>query len=303
MKKLMAVLVALMMIPAMAGAETVVTSFYPLWIFTLNLTQGLEGVTVKNLAAPTVGCLHDYQLQTADMKTLNGADVFLVNGAGMEAFLTQIQGTFPNLPVVIASENIPLLAETGALVLGDEEEEGVNAHLWLDAGRAIQMSENLAEGLIRVMPDRKEAITANLTAWKGRLTNLDEELKQGLKDLPRKDIITFHEAFPYFAEAYGLRVAAVVNKEPGETVSPAQMARLAETIRSLGNPPLFVEPQYEDLSARVLASETGAPVYTLDPVVTGPEENPPLDYYETVMRQNIETLREALGQEKGTDEE
>ena len=166
-----------------------------------------------------------------------------------------------------------------------------------------EKTAELSEGLIRVMPDRKEAITANLTAWKGRLTNLDEELKQGLKDLPRKDIITFHEAFPYFAEAYGLRVAAVVNKEPGETVSPAQMARLAETIRSLGNPPLFVEPQYEDLSARVLASETGAPVYTLDPVVTGPEENPPLDYYETVMRQNMETLRGALGQEKGTDEE
>ena len=70
MKKLMAVLVALMMIPAMAGAETVVTSFYPLWIFTLNLTQGLEGVTVKNLATPTVGCLHDYQLQMNDMKVL-----------------------------------------------------------------------------------------------------------------------------------------------------------------------------------------------------------------------------------------
>ena len=74
------------------------------------------------------------------------------------------------------------------------------------------------------------------------------------------------------------------------------MGKLAEEIRALGNPPLFVEPQYEDLSARVLSSETGAPVYTLDPVVTGPEENPPLDYYETVMRQNMATLREALSQ-------
>ena len=297
MKKLICLLLALLLlIPCFSSAETVVTSFYPLWLFTLNLTEGLEGVTVKNLAAPTVGCLHDYQLQTSDMKTLNGADVFLVNGAGMEAFLPQIEAAFPGLPIVVASEGIPLLGESGALVLGDGEEEGVNAHLWLDAGRALRMSENLAAGLIRVMPDREEAIKANLTRWEARLMALDEELKEGLRDLPRKDIITFHEAFPYFAEAYGLRVVAVVNKEPGETVSPAQMGKLAEEIRALGNPPLFVEPQYEDLSARVLSSETGAPVYTLDPVVTGPVENPPLDYYETVMRQNMATLREALSQ-------
>ena len=297
MKKCIPLLLALLLlIPCFSSAETVVTSFYPLWLFTLNLTEGLEGVTVKNLAAPTVGCLHDYQLQTADMKTLNGADVFLVNGAGMEAFLPQIEAVFPDLPIVVASENIPLLGESGALVLGDGEEEGVNAHLWLDAERALRMSENLAAGLIRVMPDREEAITNNLTRWESMLLELDEELKNGLRDLPRKDIVTFHEAFPYFAEAYGLRVVAVVNKEPGETVSPAQMGKLAEEIRALGNPPLFVEPQYEDLSARVLSSETGAPVYTLDPVVTGPEENPPLDYYETVMRQNMATLREALSQ-------
>ena len=109
--------------------------------------------------------------------------------------------------------------------------------------------------------------------------------------------MTFHEAFPYFAEAYNLQVVAVVNREPGETLTPAQLAQLTEVIRELGNPPLFVEPQYEDLSARALAAETGAPVFTLDPVVTGPENNVPLDYYETVMRRNMETLREALGGE------
>ena len=74
------------------------------------------------------------------------------------------------------------------------------------------------------------------------------------------------------------------------------MAELIEAVRALGNPPLFVEPQYEDLSARILAAETGAPVYTLDPVVTGPEENPPTDYYEQVMLENMRVLQEALSQ-------
>ena len=63
MKKLAVLLALLLLFPCLAGAETVVTSFYPVWILTLNLTRGLEDhVTVRNLAAPSVGCLHDYQL-------------------------------------------------------------------------------------------------------------------------------------------------------------------------------------------------------------------------------------------------
>ena len=73
------------------------------------------------------------------------------------------------------------------------------------------------------------------------------------------------------------------------------MAQLVSEIRRLGNPPLFVEPQYTDLSAQTLSRETGSQVYSLDPVVTGPSENVPLDYYETVMLQNMATLAEALG--------
>jgi len=93
----------------------------------------------------------------------------------------------------------------------------------------------------------------------------------------------------------GLEVLAVVNREPGETLTPAQLSELVEVVRELNNPPLFVEPQYEDLSARTISAETGAKVYTLDPVVTGPEEDVPLDYYDTIMLQNMTVLQEALG--------
>ena len=119
-------------------------------------------------------------------------------------------------------------------------------------------------------------------------------VREGLRDLPSRDIVTFHEAFPYFAASYGLHVVAVVNKEPGEVLTPTQMGTLAAEISRLGNPPLFIEPQYTDLSARTLAQETGASVFMLDPVVTGPEENVPLDYYETAMLKNMDTLIEAL---------
>lgn len=296
MKKFMILLLALLVLPGLALCETIVTSFYPIWIMTLNLTSGLEDhVTVRNLAAPTVGCLHDYQLQPADMKALTAADAFMINGAGMEAFLPEITRSLPDLPIVEASEGIELLENGSAVEILEAEEEGeTNSHIWLDPLRAVRMAENLAAGLIRVLPGDEAVITANLADYRVRLEALDARLRQGLGDLSRKDIVTFHEAFPYFAAAYGLNVVAVVNKEPGEVLTPAQLGELVREIRLLGNPPLFVEPQYTDLSAQTLSSETGAPVYSLDPIVTGPEENVPPDYYETVMLQNMNTLITAL---------
>ncbi len=296
MKKIIILLSVLLLLPCAAVAETVVTSFYPVWILTLNLTRGLEDhVTVRNLASPSVGCLHDYQLQTADMKTLSDADVFLVNGAGMEVFLPEIIHALPDLPVIEASEGVSLLKAGDAVeILEPEEESEVNSHIWLDPVRAVLMAENLSEGLIRLLPEDAEVIAANLEETRSRLEALDEELREGLKGLTRRDIVTFHEAFPYFADAYGLNVVAVVNKEPGEILTPSQLARLVREIIRLGNPPLFVEPQYTDLSAQTLSRETGSSVWSLDPMVTGPEHDVPPDYYETVMRQNMNTLLEAL---------
>lgn len=297
MKKFLSLVLAMIVFPCLAFSETVVTSFYPIWIMTLNLTKGLEDhVFVRNMAAPSVGCLHDYQLQTSDMKALSGADLFLVNGAGMEAFLPEITHALPNLPVVEASEGIDLLKQGDTVeILESEEEKEVNAHLWLDPSRAIRMAENLASGLLRLLPSDEATITANLEDFRSRLTVLDQQLHDGLKDLARRDIITFHEAFPYFAAAYDLNVVAVVNKEPGEVLTPTQLAELVREIKRLENPPLFVEPQYTDLSAQTLSRETGSSVWSLDPIVTGPEQDVPLDYYEIIMLQNMNTLIEALG--------
>ena len=298
MKRTLALLLLLFFLPTLSLGETVVTSFYPIWLLALNLTNGIEDIAVRNLAAPTTGCLHDYQLQTGDMKVLSQADLFLINGAGMESYLDAIFSAFPDLPVVAASDGVPLLYGLDALEIGEQEEkdgEEANSHIWLSAANAARMAENLAAAMENRFPDHQDAIAANLADLTARLTALDDTLRQGLSDLPSREIITFHEAFPYFAHAYGLRVVAVVNREPGETLAPSQMGQLADIIVSLGCPPLFVEPQYSDLSARILAEETGAPVYILDPCVTGPEEDVPLNYYETVMLENMRVLRKALG--------
>ncbi len=298
MKKITSLLLAafLFALPSLAGAETVATSFYPIYLLTINLTQGVDGVDVHNLAAPGTGCLHDYQLQTSDMKALAQADVFLVNGAGMESYLTHVYDAFPSLPVVEASTGVELLDDDDMPVAIGEGETEVNAHIWLDPQNAIIMVQNLCEGLSQAMPEHRKAFESNRDAYCARLEALDAALTEGLKDLPHKDIITFHEAFPYFAKAYGLNVVAVVNREPGDALSPARLSELVKLVETLGTPPLFVEPQYEDMAAQTLAQETGAKVYTLDPVVTGPEDTAEaLTYYETTMLANMETLQTALG--------
>lgn len=336
MKKLLTMLLilTLLALPAGAVAETVVTSFFPIYVFALNLTDGIEGLTVRSLTSPDTGCLHDYQLQPRDMKVLSQADLFLINGAGMEGYLEEVMSTFPDKTVVDASHGILEECEEEGHDHGaepDHEEtpdhdhdeasgheaepdhdhdaepddegdhghdhdHGVNAHIWLDPQNAILMVGNLAQGLMDRFPEHAAQISANRDDYIARLTKLDAELEARLTVLPRKDIITFHEAFPYLADAYGLHVAAVLNHEPEDALTPGTLAQLCRKVEVLGLPPLFVEPQYEDAAARVIARETGAAVYELDPIVTGPSGEIPLTYYEDVMRRNADALEKALGE-------
>lgn len=283
MKKIVAVLLTLVLLcPLAAFAETVVTSFYPVWLMALNLTEGIDGIDVVNLAEPATGCLHDYTLQNSDMVALSKADVLLINGAGMESFLPVITGAYPDLPVVDASR--------GILLLESDDDGEVNSHIWLDPRRAAGMAANLAEGLAQALPAYSRQISDNLAAYRERLLNVDQRIREELMqydDLP--EVVIFHEAFPYFADACGLPVLLAVDKEPDEDLSTAQLAGILEIIRQNASVPLIIKSKEPDSTVGILVSETGAPLCELDPVTTGPDQ-PPLDYYETVMTQNLQTL-------------
>ena len=91
------------------GNLLVVTSFYPMYVATENVIGDVEGVTLENLSEPQTGCLHDYQLTAADMKLLSKADVFIVNGGGIESFLSDVAESYPDLKIVQACDGIDLL--------------------------------------------------------------------------------------------------------------------------------------------------------------------------------------------------
>lgn len=86
----------------------VVTSFYPMYVAAMNVTDSCESVTLENLSEPQTGCLHDYQLTPEDMVLLSKADVFIINGGGIENFLSEVASRYPNLTIIEAGEGIEM---------------------------------------------------------------------------------------------------------------------------------------------------------------------------------------------------
>nr|WP_315409961.1 metal ABC transporter substrate-binding protein [uncultured Selenomonas sp.] len=266
------------------GSFHIVTSFYPMYVATINITQGVDGVTVTNMTKPQTGCLHDYQLMTEDMKTLEKADAFVINGAGMESFLDKVVNQQKNLKIIDASKGIELLKD------GDEE----NPHVWLSVTDAILQVKNIAEQLKAADPKHADAYEKNAAAYIKKLEALKTEMHAELDTVPNKDIVTFHEAFPYFAKEFGLNIISVVEREPGTEPTPAELQETIEQVKKLPVKVLFTEPQYSPSAAETIARETGAKIYTLDPVVTGEANDEAINAYIDTMKKNMKTLKTAL---------
>jgi len=283
---------------ASPDGTTIVTSFYPMYVFVQNVAKDIPGVEVRNMADQNVGCLHDYQLQTRDMVVLEGADVLVINGGGMEQFMDKIASMYPQLPVVEASAGIEMLCSVseghdhgGHDHHHEDEHVLYNAHVWLDPDLAVRQVQAIADGLCAADEANAEAYQRNAAAYAQRLLLLKDELAAQLAPYAGEKMITFHEAFSYFADAFGFEVAGVIAHEAGEEPGTREIARTCDMVKELGVKALFVEPQYPTKTADTIARETGAAVYSLDPVVSGDGD---LESYETIMRKNADVLSEAF---------
>ena len=186
---------------------TVVTSFYPMYIATLNIVDGVEGVRLENLSEPQTGCLHDFQLTPEDMKLLSTADVFVINGGGIESFMSDVAKAYPKLDVVEACEDVALLSEDDADSDHDHDHDAdtesdsdhdhdhgadaesdsahdhgdENAHAWMSIALYKQQVENILEGLCRIDPKHQDAYESNAKEYLAKLEDLERE-QQSLKD-------------------------------------------------------------------------------------------------------------------------
>lgn len=256
----------------------IVTSFYPMYVATSNIVDGISNVDLVCLASPSVGCLHDYQLTVNDMMTLEKADVFVINGGGMESFLDKAVSAYPKLSIINASDGIIEMHEE-------------NSHIWVSISMYIEEVENIAQKLGEYDLKNAEKYQKNAEEYIQRLEKLKEDMHNQLDSVTHKDIVTFHEAFDFFAEEFGLHIKAVIEREPGTYPSAREVAEIIKLIQSKEVNAIFTEPQYAKTAATTIAKETGVSVFELDPVVTGELEK---DAYEKAMRKNLAVLKEAL---------
>lgn len=270
-----------------AGADdyNIVVSFTPIYAVTLSLTDGAQGVSTVCMTSNTTGCLHDYQVSPSDMKAAETADLFIIGGAGMEeSFIDRIYEQYPKLDVFDSSFGTKQIA-------GENE---VNSHLWLSLENAVKIAENICGALCDRDEKNKDIYTANLEKFKNDMTALYDEYYPVLVGAGNKKIITFHESFEYLADEFGIEVAGVIEAEPGTAPDPQTLSGLIELAKTGSVAAIFTEPQYPDATARVISDETGVPVYSLDPIVTGEMT---ADSFITVLKQNLETLASAMNRE------
>ena len=262
----------------------VVTSFYPMYLLASNVVKDIDNVELINMTNSATGCLHDYSLTTDNIKLLEDCDVFIINGAGMESFLDKVLEQKPDLKIIDASEGIELIKsdymdESHNHDHGHDHDEEYNPHVWLSVENAIKQVENIENKLIEYNSINKDKYSQNAREYIEQLSNLD------------KNIVTFHEAFPYFAKEYGLNIVGVVQREAGSEPSAKELQETIEKIKKLDVKAICVEPQYSTKAAETISKETNVKVYTLDPIVTEESKN---SSYIDIMNKNLETLKEAF---------
>ena len=274
----------------------VVTSFYPMYLLASNVVKDIDNVELINMTNSATGCLHDYSLTTDNIKLLEDCDVFIINGAGMESLLDKVLEQKPDLKIIDASEGIELIKsdymdESHNHDHGHDHDEEYNPHVWLSVENAIKQVENIENKLIEYNSINKDKYSQNAREYIEQLSNLDNKIHSELDNIKNKNIVTFHEAFPYFAKEYGLNIVGVVQREAGSEPSAKELQETIEKIKKLDVKAICVEPQYSTKAAETISKETNVKVYTLDPIVTEESKN---SSYIDIMNKNLETLKEAF---------
>ena len=260
---------------------TIVTSFYPMYVAAANVIGDVKGVTLKNLSEPQTGCLHDYQLTTEDMKLLSKADLFIVNGGGIETFLTDVASNYPELDIIEACQNVPLLDD------GDEE----NAHAWMSISDYRIQLATIESALEQADPEHADAYHENAKAYDEKLAALQDEQDEIRQAAKGQNVIIFHEAYDYVAEDYGLNVSYVLDLDEERQVSAGEVADVLDQIQKDNVSYIFAEELYGSDMGKTVESESNVKVIYLDACNRGDYSK---DSYLTAMQSNIDKLREAF---------
>jgi ABC-type Zn uptake system ZnuABC Zn-binding protein ZnuA len=263
---------------------------------------GGDRVTVISLIPPGADA-HTFQPGPKDVKKLADVRAVFVNGAGLEESLAGVlENNVPESAKVVelSAGLTPITYEAQAVgpagagveEEGEEEHEGANPHFWLDVQNAKRYVERIRDTLVEVDADGRQTYTANADRYLKELDETDAYVKQQIATIPpdQRKLVTFHDAFPYFARAYGLDLVGFVVRAPGREPSAREVRALGETIERENVKTVFKEPQ---LNARLLdraARDAGVKVALLYSDAVTKE----IPSYVGMMRTNADTVAGGL---------
>lgn len=255
----------------------------PVYDFTTMLCDGTP-ISVTRLITEDVSCLHDYSVQVSQMQKIESAQAVVLSGGGLETFLDGVLTS--EQTVIDASAGITLNCNHNKHEDGHDHEN--DPHIWLSPANAKKMCENIAAQLSALYPAHQEKFSENLNNLLAKLDALQQYGSTALQDLSCRELITFHDGFSYFAEAFDLTILKAIEEESGSEVSAKELTELCALVEAHQIHAIFTETNGSTASATVLSTEIGVKSYTLDMAMSG-------NNYFGAMYHNIDTIKEALG--------
>ena len=251
---------------------------------------GGSHVTVTSLV-PRNGDVHTFEPRPADIRTVASARLLVMNGLGLDAWLekTVTNAAVAGTPVLRLGENLP-----GVQLLPGEDAGTQNPHLWMDVRYAELYVDRIADALKSVDAGHSADYDRLAAAYKARLETLDASVRSRIAIIPEanRKLVMFHDAFPYFAREYGIRIVGVAVEAPGQDPSAGYTATLVQAIKAAGVKPIFSESQFPTKLVDQLAAETGVKVVAnLYDDALG---DPPITSYEAVISWDTDQVVAAL---------
>jgi zinc transport system substrate-binding protein len=271
--------------PAAKEKLKVVTSFYPLYDFASHVAG--DRAEVSSLIPPGIEP-HDWEPTPGDATRARDADVLIINGAGFEGWAAGIGAKM----LVTTTEGLNL----GPAQKDEQGHVGVNPHVWLDPVLAKHQVDVMRAAFARADPANAGYYDENAKKFSAELDALDSSIRQELASCKKSDFVSFHDAFKWFAERYGLVQHSIQGVSPEGEVLPQKIQETVKLARSLGIKVIYSEDLVDHRLSDVIASEIpGAKVLVLSPVegVSSAERAAGIGYMEK-MKENVANLKEGL---------
>jgi ABC-type Zn uptake system ZnuABC Zn-binding protein ZnuA len=251
---------------------------------------GGDLVSVTSLAGKNVD-VHTFTPTPADIRIVSGAKLLVMNGLGLDDWLerTITSAAATGTPLLKLGVDVP-----GVELLPGEDPGTQNPHLWMNVAYAELYVDRIEAALAAADPPHAPEYATRAAAYKVRLAALDTSIRARIATIPEanRKLVMFHDAFPYFARAYGITIVGVAVPAPGQDPSAAETAALIQAIKAAGVKAIFSESQFPTKLVDELAAETGAKVVAnLYDDALG---DPPVTSYEALMTWDVDQLTAAL---------